>query len=112
MNLYEDVKSSWFDPSDADPGDAEAKVLGRCRLRMIIVRGRSTRTGTTSLQLKNGSSSGSVLYQVKTYDENDTIGNQNQVINLGEHGILFSDGIYADYTKSTVFCDSAVLIYS
>ena len=112
MNLYGDVKSFWFDPTDSDPGDAEAKVDGRCRLRMLVLRTKGDVSSSTSIQFKDGSGSGSVLYEIDVYESTDRDANQSQIVDMGEHGILFSDGIYADYTKATVWCDSALVIYS
>jgi hypothetical protein len=114
MNLYGDVKSSWFDPTDSDPGDAEAKVDGRCRLRMLVLRQRGWEapTPSTSLKFRNGTSTGDILYEVNAQEGTSSGATQSQVIDTGEHGVLFSDGIYADYTQGTVWCSSVTVIYS
>lgn len=89
---------SWQDSQ----GSGVLLTSGRCRLLSVVSQGKdvSQSNAVKSVVLKDGSSSGSVLYQVAfpqmNYDVSFWEGayTMNYQVNMGGDGILFKDGIY------------------
>ena len=118
MKPYGDMRSVSY--SFVGGASTVLLVSGRCRLRMVIPR--SARPGIVgnsalTLLLKNGSDTADVLYEVSSNLVSsvalDAYALSNP-IDLGEHGILFTEGIFAKFELlDTIgsWCDRVVLIY-
>lgn len=119
---YGDVKSSSSLVSYGGSASVETDtmVAGRARLRMVMARSRQVVPYTSagdgySLSFTNGES-GDTKYELRAFNSGSTslyyTNFRNQIVDLGQHGILFDDGIWVSRVPLRVCFDYVTIFYS